>query len=213
VLEAGPDAPIEDDGAGASGDEAVGRAERAPRRWWLIGLASALVIVADQVTKWWARNELESPMHVIGSLRFNLAFNSGTAFPRVQGWRQDLAVPAVVLVAVPLRACRCVRAPRGALAMGLVLGGAVGNLIDRVVQPGDGILGGRVTDFIDLQWWPVFNIADAGITVGGIALVLLGLVGDAADASARRAEAGAAHRGPAAERRAVGREGGVEPER
>ena len=56
----------------------------------------------------------------------------------------------------------------------------------RVTQAGDGLLGGRVTDFIDLQWWPVFNIADAGITVGGIALVLLGLAGDAADARARR---------------------------
>jgi signal peptidase II len=149
-------------------------------------MAAGVVIAADQVTKWWARNELDSPMHVIGSLRFNLAFNSGTAFSRFQGWGQVIAVLAVVVVVILLRASRTVRPPWGALAMGLVLGGAVGNLIDRVTQAGDGLLGGRVTDFIDLQWWPVFNIADAGITVGGLALVLLGLVGDPAEVRTRR---------------------------
>jgi signal peptidase II len=178
VLEAGIDARTEDDGAGAGRD---GAAERAARRWWLIGAASTLVIVADQLTKWWARNELDSPMHVIGSLQFNLAFNSGTAFSAFQGWGQVIGVLAVIVVVVLLRASRTVRPPWGAVAMGLVLGGAVGNLIDRLVQPGDGLLGGRVTDFIDLQWWPVFNIADAGITVGGVALVLLGLAGDGDD--------------------------------
>ena len=193
MLEAGADARSEDEGAVALGDEP---SARAGGRWWLIGSAATIVIVADQVTKWWARNELDSPMHVIGSLRVNLAFNSGTAFSRFQGWGQVIAVLAVVVVVILLRASRTVRPPWGALAMGLVLGGAVGNLLDRVTQAGDGLLGGRVTDFIDLQWWPVFNIADAGITVGGLALVLLGLVSDPADVRSRGAVPGGHAAGP-----------------
>ena len=57
--------------------------------------------------------------------------------------------------------------------LGLVLGGAVGNLIDRFFRPGDGFLAGHVIDFIDFQWYPVFNIADIGVVCGGILVVLL----------------------------------------
>jgi signal peptidase II len=57
-----------------------------------------------------------------------------------------------------------------AVAIGLVFGGALGNLIDRAFREGDGFLGGGVVDFIDLQWWPVFNIADAAIVVGALLL-------------------------------------------
>ena len=56
--------------------------------------------------------------------------------------------------------------------LGMVLGGAVGNLADRVARAGDGFLGGAVVDFIDLQWWPVFNAADSAIVVAGVILVL-----------------------------------------
>ena len=164
---------------------------RAVDRWLLIGGAATVVIVADQTHEVVGPHELDSPMHVIGSLRFNLAFNSGTAFSRFQGWGQVIAVLAVVVVVILLRASRTVRPPWGALAMGLVLGGAVGNLVDRVTQSrATGCWAGRLTDFIDLQWWPVFNIADAGITVGGLALVLFGLVGDTADERTRRAVPG-----------------------
>jgi signal peptidase II len=55
----------------------------------------------------------------------------------------------------------------------MVLGGAIGNLLDRAFRPGDGFLGGGVVDFIDLQWWPVFNLADSAIVVGAITLFLL----------------------------------------
>ena len=56
--------------------------------------------------------------------------------------------------------------------MGLILGGALGNLLDRVFRDGHGFLGGAVVDFIDLQWWPVFNVADMAITLGAVALAL-----------------------------------------
>ena len=54
-----------------------------------------------------------------------------------------------------------------------MLGGAVGNLGDRLLRDADGFLDGRVVDFVDLQWWPVFNVADAAIVVGGILLLAL----------------------------------------
>lgn len=60
----------------------------------------------------------------------------------------------------------------GAVAVGLVLGGAAGNLADRAFRAGDGFLGGAVVDFVDLQWYPVFNLADAAIVVGAGLLLL-----------------------------------------
>jgi signal peptidase II len=60
----------------------------------------------------------------------------------------------------------------GAVALGMVLGGAIGNQLDRLLRAGsDGLLGGCVVDFIDVQWWPIFNIADMGIVLGAILLV------------------------------------------
>ena len=59
-----------------------------------------------------------------------------------------------------------------AVGIGLVIGGAIGNMLDRLFRDGDGFLGGAVVDFIDLQWWPVFNVADMAITVGGVILVV-----------------------------------------
>ena len=59
-----------------------------------------------------------------------------------------------------------------AVATGLVVGGAIGNLLDRALREGDGFLGGGVVDFIDLQWWPIFNVADTAIVVGAVLLFL-----------------------------------------
>jgi len=59
-----------------------------------------------------------------------------------------------------------------AVAVGLVVGGAAGNVVDRIFRSGSGFLGGEVVDFIDFQWWPVFNVADACIVIGGILLVV-----------------------------------------
>ncbi len=56
--------------------------------------------------------------------------------------------------------------------MGIILGGALGNLTDRAFRSGDGFLGGRVVDMVDLQWWPVFNLADSALWVGVGVLLL-----------------------------------------
>lgn len=146
----------------------------ARQRWLLIGTAIAVVIIVDQLTKAWART-LDEPIDLIGSLRFNLAFNSGAAFSRFEGWGSVIGVVGVIIVAVLLRTSRSVANRAGAVCLGLVIGGALGNLIDRVVQPGAGLFGGKVTDFIDVQWWPIFNVADIALTCGGLALVLVGM--------------------------------------
>ena len=61
----------------------------------------------------------------------------------------------------------------------MIIGGALGNLADRAFRSGDGFLGGAVVDFVDLQWWPVFNLADAAVVVGGATIVLRGIRGGA----------------------------------
>jgi signal peptidase II len=58
-----------------------------------------------------------------------------------------------------------------AVALGLVVGGAIGNILDRLFRSGDGFLSGQVVDFIDFQWYPIFNVADAAIVIGGLLLL------------------------------------------
>jgi signal peptidase II len=106
------------------------------------------------------------------TLQLRLTINYGSAFSVARGRGAIISLLALVVVAVLLRSGRYATRPGMAVAIGLVFGGALGNLIDRAFRAGDGLLGGGVIDFIDLQWWPVFNIADAAIVVG--ALVLFG---------------------------------------
>ena len=142
-----------------------------------VTLATALVVVvADQITKHWALNALADghTIDIVGSLRFNLAFNTGMAFAKGQGIGPVIAVVGVLVVAYLLVGLRRNTTP-GALFVGLVAGGAAGNIIDRLFR-GDAWLHGAVVDFIDLQWWPIFNIADAGIVVGAASLVVASLL-------------------------------------
>ena len=130
------------------------------------------VVAADQVTKHWALNALDSGriIDVLGSLRLNLAFNTGMAFAKGQGIGPLIAVVGLLVIAYLLVGLR--RESRsGAIFVGLVAGGAAGNIIDRLFR-GRGWFHGAVVDFIDLQWWPIFNLADAAIVVGAAALVV-----------------------------------------
>jgi signal peptidase II len=151
---------------------------RPPRRYLLMGIVGAAVLVADQLTKTWALNRLiDGPIDLVGSLRLNLAFNTGTAFSMGSGkglgpWISVLAIAVVVALAL---AGGTARTRLGAVAAGLVAGGALGNLGDRAFRGDAGFLHGAVIDFIDLQWWPIFNVADSAIVVGGILLVIVSL--------------------------------------
>ncbi len=131
------------------------------------------VLVLDQLTKAWALEALaDGPIDLIGDIGFNLTFNKAGAFGLGGAFIPFLALGALVLV-VALAVSGGTRRPGLAIAVGLVLGGAVGNLADRIFRE-PGLLQGAVVDFVDLRVWPIFNLADSAITVGCILLLVFG---------------------------------------
>lgn len=138
------------------------------------------VVLADQATKQWAvRRLMEGSCDVpdacvdlpLGA-RFHLAFNTGAAFETGSELGPLLGVLAFVMAIVLLAMSRARTDRLGTTLLGSVAGGAVGNLIDRIVRADDGILSGAVIDFIDFGWWPIFNIADSAIVMGVIGLIV-----------------------------------------
>jgi signal peptidase II len=141
----------------------------------LLAACAFAVVGVDQLTKAWAVSHLDDhDIDLVGSLRFHLERNSGGAFSLNRGRGGIVAVGALLVVVGVIWFGRSMIESRwGAVAVGLVLGGALGNLVDRVLRDGSGFLGGAVVDFIDAQWWPVFNVADIAVTIGGVLLVLV----------------------------------------
>jgi signal peptidase II len=136
--------------------------------------AAAVVVVLDQLTKHWALQALaDGPIDLVGSLRLNLVFNDRAAFS-LGGGGNTAVIASIGIVLVAVLVTMGLRAERRgwALGLGIVLGGALGNLVDRAFRAGDGFLGGRVVDMVDVQWWPVFNVADAALWVGIGVLVI-----------------------------------------
>jgi signal peptidase II len=145
----------------------------------LLPAVAVLVVVVDQITKSWAQHA-HVQRHVVGPLWFSLTFNSGAAFSFGQGVgpvvEAVVAVLVVWLLAFSSRASRTSSVPMS-IGLGLILGGAIGNLADRVFRhiPGHPR---SVVDFIDAvrigdhDWWPIFNVADASIVVGVVVVVL-----------------------------------------
>lgn len=152
-------------------------ADLPPRRLRVVAVVAVVAAAVDQLSKTWAERTLaDGPVDLVGSLRLNLLYNTGVAFSQGSGkglgpWISVLAL--VVVVAVSLGTTS--RFTLGAAAAGLIAGGAVGNLADRAFRGDAGFLHGAVVDFVDLQWWPVFNVADACIVVGAALLVLASL--------------------------------------
>ena len=142
------------------------------RRTALVVVVAAVVITIDQLTKTWAVHTLATrDIDLFWTLRFHLARNRGPAFSLGFGSGGLIAILAIVIVIVFLVIGRSVDTKLGVLSLGLVLGGAIGNLVDRAFREGSGFLGGGVIDFIDPQWWPIFNVADMAVTIGGVLLV------------------------------------------
>ena len=143
------------------------------RRLWLL---IAAIVVVDQLTKHWALNRLSGgrTIDIVGSLRFNLAFNKGMAFSQATGAGPVIGALAFVIIIVIVLWMRRSAPGVAAVAAGLIVGGALGNLVDRLFR-NDAWLRGAVVDFIDLQWFPVFNIADSCITIGAVLMVLASL--------------------------------------
>ena len=136
---------------------------------------AGVVVVLDQLTKIWAVAALsDGPVDVIGTLlQFRLTRNPGGAFSLGTGLTPVLAVLAVVMVVYIVRTTRRTADVVMAYSLGLVLGGAVGNLVDRMVRS-PGVLRGEVVDFIKVPHWPTFNVADCAITVGVILIAVRG---------------------------------------
>ena len=166
----------------AAGEVPAADAAPAPsRHHGAFAAAAAVVVAIDQATKHWALQALQDePIDLVGTLRLNLTFNDSAAFSLGGGRTTLVALLALavsgVIVVMGLRADRRM----AAVGLGVILGGALGNLADRAFRAGEGVLGGHVVDFVDLQWWPVFNVADASLWVG-IGLLLLSSWRDPAD--------------------------------
>jgi signal peptidase II len=146
---------------------------RRPPWVWLF-LTAAAAYSLDRVTKIWAESALagRGPIVVIpGVLDLSYTSNSGGAFGLGQSawWLFALATIAVSL-AIVIAAFR-IRGAVTAIALGLILGGALGNLTDRLSR-GQAPLQGRVVDFIDVHVWPVFNVADTAIVIGATLLAV-----------------------------------------
>lgn len=129
----------------------------------------------DQATKTWAVRALDDgPIDLVGSsVQFRLTRNSGSAFSLFTGWTPALAILAAVLVVVLIRMGRAESDVWLATALAVVLGGALGNLGDRLFRA-PGFLEGAVVDFVRVGGWPTFNVADSAIAVGAVILLIRG---------------------------------------
>lgn len=156
-------------------DGAESRSSRRLRNNRLLLLSvAATVLLADQLTKLWALRELyDGDIHLFWTIRLRLVFNQGTAFGLGTSLAPVITVAAIVVSLLLVVLTWSVTRRSVAALAGLVLGGALGNLGDRAFR-GSGFFGGSVIDFVDPQWWPVFNLADAAISVGVVLFLLLG---------------------------------------
>ena len=136
-------------------------------------LVAVVIIVLDQLSKAWALRDLADGhiIHVIWTLQFNLTYNRGMAFSRGTGLGPVIGVMALVIVVMLLLSLRRADNSLTRLATGLIIGGAIGNILDRLFR-GSGWMRGAVIDFIDFQWWPVFNIADMAIMIGAATMIV-----------------------------------------
>jgi signal peptidase II len=148
---------------------------RRPRTIITLAAAAVAVVILDQITKNAALRALQpgERISLIGDvLGLRLARNPGGVFGLFPaGEIFFVIITAAVVVIVITWGIRSQEFPA---AFGLIAGGGLGNLIDRVFRD-PGFLSGRVVDFIDLSFWPTFNVADAAISVGVVLLILGGL--------------------------------------
>ena len=137
-----------------------------------IGLGAALVVlILDILTKGWAMSALSDgrDIHIFWTLHFALTHNEGMAFSTGTNVGPFIGMLAIVVIAILIFTLRKQSSVISLVATGCIIGGAIGNVLDRVFR-GSGFMDGAVVDFIDFRWWPVFNVADIGIVCGAIAV-------------------------------------------
>jgi signal peptidase II len=165
----------------AEGGASLNDANHASRRRCLalVAVVTGLVLAADVVTKLVAMAQLSDrpPVSLLGGLlTLRLVRNSGAAFGLAREYTIILSLLAVGVVVVVLRLSKSLRSIPWAVAFGLLLGGALGNLSDRVFRE-PGFLRGHVVDFIALPYWPVFNLADTAVCVAAGLIMVMALRG------------------------------------
>jgi len=150
-----------------------------PRRVVLLLAVAVFVIAADVVSKAIvvARMPDHAPIRLLGGLlTITLTRNGGAAFSIGTSMTIVFTAIALGVIVYILRAARNLRSIGWAIALGLLLGGATGNLLDRIFRA-PGLFQGHVVDWIELPHWPVFNLADSAIVCAGVLVVLLALRG------------------------------------
>lgn len=159
-----------------------------PRRVTALLLVAALVYVLDLITKILvvARLEHHPPVELIGGLvNLDVIRNGGAAFGVGEALTVFLTVIAVAVIVVIARIARKLYSLPWGIALGLLLGGALGNLTDRLFRA-PGVFQGRVVDFIAPRGFAVFNLADSAIVCGGILIVLLSFRGSSPDGTVNK---------------------------
>jgi len=166
----------------------------ASRRTTFVWLAVAATVYAlDQATKEWATRALRDglPRPLLGEwFQFRLTFNPGAAFSLGTGYTVVLTGIALAVIVVCVKMARRLGSTGWAVALGLLLGGALGNVTDRILRP-PAPFRGHVVDFLELPNWPVFNVADSAICLAAAAFLLLSSRGvrlDGSRESERRAD-------------------------
>jgi signal peptidase II len=141
----------------------------------LLGALVLGIVALDQLTKAWVVASLsDGPLEIVGNtVEFRLSRNTGGAFSLFQDFTPILAVLAIIVAVVLIRVLHRTRDPVILVALALILAGAVGNLIDRLVRA-PGFLHGAVVDFVRVGSFPSFNVADSAITIGAVLLVVWG---------------------------------------
>jgi signal peptidase II len=162
-------------------EDAAEVADAAPRRRrvGILLTVAAAVYALDVITKLLVVSKLTpgQPVHVLGSfLQLTYTRNSGAAFSIGWSYTAVFSLIAIGVVLVILRLARRLYSAPWALALGLLLGGAIGNLTDRIARA-PGLFRGWVVDFIQFPHFAIFNVADAAITCGGVLMVLLAFRG------------------------------------
>ncbi|MDQ6650207.1 MAG: signal peptidase II [Actinomycetota bacterium] len=187
-MQAARGTPLTESGAADPVDSRV--QDPPPRRVVSLLLLAAAVLAADVATKVAVVASLSArpPVRLLGgALLLREARNSGAAFSIAQGATVVFTLVAAGVVVAILRTARRLRSLPWAVALGLLLGGAAGNLVDRILRA-PGPFRGHVVDWIDFRVWPVFNLADSAIVVGGLLAVLLSARGRTIDGADPRAD-------------------------
>ncbi|MDL5201037.1 signal peptidase II [Streptomyces sp. ALI-76-A] len=165
--------------SGSDGQESAGARPRGKRRIAVLFAVAAFAYALDLVSKMIVVAKLEhhAPVEIIGDwLRFEAIRNAGAAFGFGEAFTVIFTVIAAAVIVVIVRLARKLYSLPWAIALGMLLGGALGNLTDRIFRS-PGVFEGAVVDFIAPKHFAVFNLADSAIVCGGILIVLLSFKG------------------------------------